>query len=154
MNNYVVGDIQGCYKGLRKLLKSAGFKPKIDKLWSVGDLIARGPQSLETLMFLKDLGPHFDTVLGNHDLHLIAMAHGISTPKPVDKLDPLIKHKSFGELIDWLCTKKLALKPAKAHLISHEGLDPMWSTKKALTLSGEVSEALMGAKQLQFLKVM
>ncbi|MFQ3207119.1 MAG: bis(5'-nucleosyl)-tetraphosphatase (symmetrical) [Glaciecola sp.] len=155
MNNYVVGDIQGCYKGLRKLLKSAGFDPKTDKLWAVGDLIARGPQSLETLMFLKDLGtPHFDTVLGNHDLHLIAMAYGISTPKPVDKLDPLIKHKCFDELIDWLCTKKLALKPAKNHLISHAGLYPMWSTKKAISLSDEVSEALMGSHRLQFLKKM
>lgn len=155
IKNYVVGDIQGCYKGLRKLLKSAGFDVKTDKLWAVGDLIARGPQSFETLKYLKDLGtPHFDTVLGNHDLHLIAMAHGISTPKPVDKLDPLIKHKSFGELIDWLCTKKLALKPAKDHFISHAGLYPMWSTKKALSLSDEVSEVLMGAKQFQFLKNM
>lgn len=154
MNNYVVGDIQGCYKGLRKLLKSAGFEPKIDKLWAVGDLIARGPQSLETLMFLKDLGPHFDTVLGNHDLHLIAMAYGISTPKPVDKLAPLINHKSFDELIDWLCTKKLALKPAKNHFISHAGLYPMWSTKKAISLSDEVSEALMGSHRSQFLQKM
>ena len=62
MNNYVVGDIQGCYKGLRKLLTSAGVKAKIDKVGAVGDLIARGPQSRERLMFLKDLGPHFDTV--------------------------------------------------------------------------------------------
>jgi bis(5'-nucleosyl)-tetraphosphatase (symmetrical) len=154
MNNYVVGDIQGCYKGLRKLLISAGFEPKTDKLWAVGDLIARGPQSLETLMFLKDLGPHFDTVLGNHDLHLIAMAYGISTPKPVDKLDPLIKHKSFNELIDWLCTKKLALKPAKNHFISHAGLYPRWSTQKAISLSDEVSDALIGSHRLQFLKKM
>jgi len=155
MKNYVVGDIQGCYKGLRKLLKNAGFDVKTDKLWAVGDLIARGPQSLETLNFLKDLGtPHFDTVLGNHDLHLIAMAHGIVTPKPVDKLDPLIKHKSFNELIDWLCTKKLALKPAKNHFISHAGLYPMWSTKKAISLSEEVSQALMGSQRLQFLKNM
>jgi bis(5'-nucleosyl)-tetraphosphatase (symmetrical) len=155
MKNYVVGDIQGCYKGLRKLLQAAGFNAKKDKLWAVGDLIARGPESLETLKFLNDLGSdHFDTVLGNHDLHLIAMAHGISDPKPVDKLAPLMKHKSFSELIDWLSTKKLALKPAKRHFISHAGLYPMWSTKKALALSDEVSEALMGAKQLKFLKSM
>lgn len=155
MKNYVVGDIQGCYKGLRKLLQAAGFDASKDKLWAVGDLIARGPESLETLKFLNDLGSaHFDTVLGNHDLHLIAMAHGISAPKPVDKLEPLMKHKSFNELIDWLSTKKLALKPAKRHFISHAGLYPMWSTKKALALSDEVSEALTGAKQLKFLKSM
>jgi len=155
MKNYVVGDIQGCYKGLRKLLKSAGFDPNKDKLWAVGDLVARGPQSLETLQFLRDLGsPHFDTVLGNHDLHLIAMAHGISTPKPADKLEPLMKHKSFSELVEWLCTKKLALKPAKRHFISHAGLYPMWSTKKALRLADEVSDALTGPNQAKFLKNM
>ncbi|WP_412972290.1 symmetrical bis(5'-nucleosyl)-tetraphosphatase [Glaciecola sp. MF2-115] len=155
MRNYVVGDIQGCYKGLRKLLVSAGFNPNKDKLWAVGDLVARGPQSLETLKFLKDLGPeHFDTVLGNHDLHLIAMAHGISTPKPVDKLDSLMKDKSFDDLIEWLCTKKLALKPAKKHFISHAGLYPMWSTKKALKLADEVSDALMGPERTKFLKNM
>jgi bis(5'-nucleosyl)-tetraphosphatase (symmetrical) len=155
MKNYVIGDIQGCYKGLRKLLISAGFNPYKDKLWAVGDLVARGPQSLETLEFLKDLGPaHFDTVLGNHDLHLIAMAHGIGSPKPLDKLGPLMRDKSFDDLIDWLCTKKLALKPAKKHFISHAGLYPMWSTKKALKLSEEVSQALMGPKQKKFLKSM
>lgn len=155
MKNFVVGDIQGCYKGLRKLLVAAGFNPKKDKLWAVGDLIARGPQSLETLEFLKELGDdHFDTVLGNHDLHLIAMAHGISTPKPIDKLGPLMQHKSFSRLIDWLSTKQLALKPAKHHFISHAGLYPMWSPKKGLALASEVSQALTGSKPEKFLKQM
>lgn len=155
MKNYVVGDIQGCYKGLRKLLKKAGFKPDKDKLWAVGDLVARGPQSLETLEFLKDLGDkHFDTVLGNHDLHLIATAHGINKPKPIDKLDALFKHPSFNELIDWLSSKKLALQPVKDHFISHAGLYPKWSTKKALRLADEVSEVLCGPEQTKFLKNM
>ncbi len=155
MKNFVIGDIQGCYKGMRKLLKSANFNPKQDKLWAVGDLVARGAQSLETLQYLNDLGPsHFDTVLGNHDLHLIAMAYGISTPKPLDKLAPLINHSSFNQLIDWLCTKKLALNPTKNHFISHAGLYPAWSTKKALALSEEVSTALSGPKRAKFLKNM
>lgn len=155
MKNYVVGDIQGCYKGLRKVLKLAGFNANEDKLWAVGDLIARGPQSLDTLEYLHDLGSeHFDTVLGNHDLHLIAMAHGIASPKPVDKLEPLMKHRSFSTLIDWLCTKQLALKPVKHHFISHAGLYPAWSIKKALALSKEVNTALNGTQKTKFLKSM
>lgn len=155
MKNYVVGDIQGCYEGLKKLLKSAAFDPTVDKLWAVGDLVARGPQSLETLQFLNDLGPsHFDTVLGNHDLHLIAIAYGVSQPQAYDKLDTLIKHPSFNQLIDWLCTKKLALKPVKNHLISHAGLYPTWSIKKALALSEEVSSALTEKNRTDFLKRM
>lgn len=155
MKNFVVGDIQGCYKGLRKLLQTAEFDAEKDKLWAVGDLIARGPESLETLAFLNDLGSeHFDTVLGNHDLHLIALAHGVGEPKPIDKLAPLMQHKSFNELIDWLCTKKLALEPVKRHFISHAGLYPMWSTKKALALSDEVSDVLTGIKPLKLLNNM
>jgi bis(5'-nucleosyl)-tetraphosphatase (symmetrical) len=151
---FVVGDIQGCYKGLRKLLKEAGFKPQRDKLWAVGDLVARGPSSLDTLQYLHDLGEHFDSVLGNHDLHLIAMAHGIGSPKPVDKLEALMKHKSFDILIEWLMQKPLAAKPAKDHLISHAGLYPSWSTKKAIALSQEVQEQLQSKKASDFLNTM
>ena len=142
MKNFVVGDIQGCYKGLRKLLNKAGFNPNKDKLWAVGDLIARGPDSLATLAYLYDLGPHFETVLGNHDLHLIACAYGISKPKSQDKLEPLMKHKHFSRYIDFLRQKPLAVSPAKKILISHAGLYPTWSVKKALKLSSEVQTSL------------
>lgn len=142
MQNFVIGDIQGCYKGLRSLLKKAKFDPNKDKLWAVGDLVARGPNSLETLKYLHDLGAHFETVLGNHDLHLIAMAHGLNTPKAADKLDPLMQHKSFSKLIDWLMTKPLAAKPSKGVFISHAGLYPAWSVKEALRLSDEVTADL------------
>ena len=72
MSTYVVGDIQGCYKGLRKLLKQVEFKAGRDQLWCVGDLVNRGPRSLDTLRFLRDLGTDCSIVLGNHDLHFIA----------------------------------------------------------------------------------
>lgn len=101
MKNYVIGDIQGCYKGLRKLLKKAGFRPQKDKLWAVGDLVARGPESLKTLDYLIDLGPHFETVLGNHDFHLIAAAHGVSKIHPQDKLEELTSHKKLSDYIDF-----------------------------------------------------
>ncbi len=154
MKNYVVGDIQGCYKGLRKLLKKAGFRPKKDKLWAVGDLVARGPDSLSTLKYLFDLGPHFDTVLGNHDLHLIAIAYGLATPKAQDNLKPLIDHKHFARYIEFLLHKPLAVQPVKNTLISHAGLYPGWSIKKALKLSKEVQTELSGTNPLKFLKNM
>ncbi|MBF7075083.1 symmetrical bis(5'-nucleosyl)-tetraphosphatase [Glaciecola sp. MH2013] len=154
MNNFVVGDIQGCYKGLKSLLNKARFNPQQDKLWAVGDLIARGPNSLESLKYLYDLGEHFDTVLGNHDLHLIAMAHGIGEPKPADKLTKLMNHKSFPILVDWLMKKPLAIKPSKNILISHAGLYPAWSISKGLALSEDIQATLQSDNALSFLKEM
>ncbi|WP_395341303.1 symmetrical bis(5'-nucleosyl)-tetraphosphatase [Ningiella sp. W23] len=154
MKNYVVGDIQGCYRALKKALKQVKFNPKHDKLWAVGDLVARGPDSLETLQFCRDLGEQFETVLGNHDLHLIAIAHGIRSVKPQDKLESLIQHKHFDALIDWLMQKPLAIKPAKKTLISHAGLYPSWSIKTALKLSNEVQAKLQGKQPEAFLRQM
>lgn len=142
MKNFVVGDIQGCYRGLKRALKKAKFDEKRDKLWAVGDLVARGPDSLSTLSYLHDLGPHFQTVLGNHDLHLIAVAFGIRQPKSQDKLEKLLKHKRFNSLIDWLIKQPLAVKPAKRTLITHAGLYPKFSIKQALSLSAEVEQLL------------
>jgi bis(5'-nucleosyl)-tetraphosphatase (symmetrical) len=154
MKHYVVGDIQGCYKGLTKILKKAGFRPSKDILWAVGDLVARGPDSLSTMEFLYDLGPHFDTVLGNHDLHLIASAYGISKPKTQDKLDKLLKHEKIDTYIDFLCSKPLAASPLKDTFISHAGLYPGWSPSKAIKLSKEVEGQLQGKKRESFLNNM
>lgn len=154
MKNFVVGDIQGCYKGLRKLLKKAKFDPTTDKLWAVGDLIARGPESLETMQYLYDLGEQFETVLGNHDLHLLAIAHGIGKAKPQDKLSDLIQHKNFTRYIDYLLTKPLAVSPSENTLITHAGLYPQWSISKALKLSSEVQKQLQTDKPGKFLASM
>nr|WP_136252561.1 symmetrical bis(5'-nucleosyl)-tetraphosphatase [Ningiella ruwaisensis] len=154
MRNFVVGDIQGCYQALKRILKKAGFNAETDKLWAVGDLVARGPESLDTLKFCRDLGEHFETVLGNHDLHLIAIAHGVRSPKAQDKLNPLINDKSFDDIVSWLMTKPLAVKPAKKTLISHAGLYPAWSIKKAIALSDEIQLALQGKDVGAFLQSM
>lgn len=154
MKNFVVGDIQGCYKGLRSLLKKANFRPDKDKLWAVGDLIARGNDSLSTMEYLYDLGPQFDTVLGNHDLHLIATAHGIHKLKAQDKLDKLVSSKQFPKYIEYLSSKKLALSPSKNILITHAGLYPHWSVKKALKLSNEVHAELKSENRVHLLKNM
>jgi bis(5'-nucleosyl)-tetraphosphatase (symmetrical) len=154
LKNFVVGDIQGCYKGLIKLLKKADFDPLTDKLWAVGDLVARGPDSLATMEYLYDLGPHFNTVLGNHDLHLIACAFGVGKAKTQDKLAPLLKHKNLPKFIDFLLAKPLAISPLKNTLITHAGLYPKWSIKKARKLSLEVETKLQGKQVAHFLNNM
>jgi bis(5'-nucleosyl)-tetraphosphatase (symmetrical) len=154
MKNYVIGDIQGCYRALKQILKKADFDPQNDKLWAVGDLVARGPNSLSTLSFCQDLGPHFDTVLGNHDLNLIAIAFGIRKPKTQDRLQNLLDSERFQSTIDWLLTKPLALKPAKKTLITHAGLHPLWSVKDALRLSSEVQSLLQSKSASDFLRDM
>ena len=142
MANYIVGDIQGCFSGLRHLLKKVKFNPKTDKLWAVGDLVGRGPESLETLNFLHSLGDSFDTVLGNHDLHLLAVSCGFRLAKPADKFDVLLASKKLPTYIKWLRNKPLALMIDKNTLMTHAGLYPSWSFKTALSLSAEVSQKL------------
>ncbi|MFT5312949.1 MAG: bis(5'-nucleosyl)-tetraphosphatase (symmetrical), partial [Paraglaciecola sp.] len=144
MSNYIVGDIQGCYSGLRKLLKKAKFDPAHDKLWAVGDLVGRGPESLQTLGFLYALGDRFETVLGNHDLHLLAIYCGIRPVKPADKLDELLAAKELPLYIKWLRTKHLAIKLDEHTLLTHAGLYPLWSIDKALSLSAEINAQLTG----------
>ncbi|MFT2090275.1 symmetrical bis(5'-nucleosyl)-tetraphosphatase [Paraglaciecola sp. 2405UD69-4] len=151
MATYIVGDIQGCLSGLLRLLSAVGFKAEQDKLIAVGDLIGRGPQALETIEYLYSLGSSFDTVLGNHDLHLLAIHAGIRKAKPNDKLDTLLADKNIGIYIDWLRRKPLALKPNEGSLITHAGLYPDWSIKQALAYSNEVSEYLAGDQWQLFL---
>lgn len=144
MANYIVGDIQGCLAGLLPLLEKVNFDRKVDKLWAVGDLVARGPESLETLLFLRDLEGAFDCVLGNHDLHFLAIHAGLKAAKKSDLLEPLLTSKEVDGLAKWLRRKPLAVRPDKDTLISHAGLYPQWSFKKAIKLSDEVSEVLNG----------
>lgn len=154
MANYIVGDIQGCYSGLRRLLDKADFDPKYDKLWAAGDLVARGPESLETLLYLKSLGPSFETVLGNHDLHFLAIYSGLKAAKRSDKLHALLSYKKVDKLADWLRTKPLAIRIDKQTLLSHAGLYPQWSLKQAVKLSGEVSQVLTSKNWQSFITQM
>ncbi|WP_340678477.1 symmetrical bis(5'-nucleosyl)-tetraphosphatase [Paraglaciecola sp.] len=142
MADYIVGDIQGCFDGLKKLLASVSFDPTKDKLIAVGDLVGRGPQSLETLEYLYSLGEQFDTVLGNHDLHLLAIYCGIRQAKPNDKLGKLLADKNIATYIHWLRGKPLALAIDDNTLVSHAGLYPQWSVQQALNLSAECSALL------------
>ena len=121
MATYVVGDIQACYSGLRKLLAKAGFNPKKDTLWAVGDLIGRGPEAQETLEYLISLGDHFETVLGNHDLHFLAVSQGIKENRGKEGFGKILKSKHKEKLIKWLRYRPLAATPKKGFFLSHAG---------------------------------
>ena len=144
MATYLVGDIQGCYDGLERLLAEVEFNPAKDTLIGVGDLIARGPDSLKTLKYLYKLGDSFNTVLGNHDLHFLAITQGIAYAKQNDQLTPLLNDKNLSRYIEWLRQFPLALRLDKNSLVAHAGLYPTWSFKKAVALSDEVCESLTG----------
>jgi len=153
-HTYVVGDIQGCYNGLRRLLDKAEFSPDLDKLYAVGDLVARGEDSLSTLRFLKSLGNNFSAVLGNHDLHLLAVVNKIRKAKKSDKLQSLLDASDLSELVNWLRQFPLAQRISPHHVIVHAGLFPQWSTDTLLELSQEVSQRLQSDNYAEFLEKM
>jgi bis(5'-nucleosyl)-tetraphosphatase (symmetrical) len=144
MTRYAIGDIQGCYEELRSLLQRIHFSADKDQLWFVGDLVNRGPQSLETLRFVKDLGDNAIVVLGNHDLHLLALALGKrEKSKSGDTLDEVLDAKDCDLLIEWLLRRPLAhYDEAKKDLLIHAALIPPWTVATALELSREVQKAL------------
>lgn len=151
---FVIGDIQGCYTGLKRLLEKVDFNPANDKLYAVGDLVARGEDSLSTLRYLKSLGDSFSSVLGNHDLHLLATMNGIRKAKKADKLQPLLEAPDKQELIDWLRQFPLAQRITAEHTIVHAGLYPSWSTKQLVAFSKEVSDYLQQPNYTDLLAVM
>lgn len=138
MTDYVVGDIQGCLIGLDKLLTQIGFNPHQDKLIAVGDLVARGENSLGVLELCYSLGNSFTSVLGNHDLHLLTTQAGLKQVKPSDKLAPLLQSKKINQYIDWLRQYPLAYQYDDNTLISHAGLYPGWSFAQAIRYSDEI----------------
>ncbi|MGY5451956.1 symmetrical bis(5'-nucleosyl)-tetraphosphatase [Agarivorans sp. MS3-6] len=155
MATYFVGDIQGCLDELKALLKQVKFSPKRDQLWLAGDLVARGPQSLETLRFVMDLGEAAQVVLGNHDLHLLAVANGIHRAKRRDKLHALLDAPDRDELLNWLrCQPLIAKHPEFDVVMVHAGIYPKWKVSKALKLGQEVQNQLSGDNYLALLQNM
>ena len=137
---YAIGDLQGCYDPFRMLLDEIKFDPDKDKLWLVGDLVNRGPKSLKTLRFVKSLDKSVITVLGNHDLHLLALATGRKQPSNRFRtLQKTLNASDRDELIHWLWHRPLAHYDSKLDtLLVHAGTYPTWTAKKTLLLAAEV----------------
>jgi bis(5'-nucleosyl)-tetraphosphatase (symmetrical) len=155
MATWAVGDLQGCLDPLRAVLEKARFDPASDRLWLVGDLINRGPDSLATLRFVRDLGDAAVTVLGNHDLHLLAVVLGGHGPKRKDTLDGILGAPDLDELVAWLRTRKLIHHdPALDAVLVHAGVPFVFSLAQALALGREVEEVIAGEDAAAFFEVM
>jgi len=142
MSTYVVGDIQGCYTALRRVLDQVDFQPKRDVLWCVGDLVNRGSESLETLRFLKELGDACVCVLGNHDFHLLEKASG-GRDYPRDTLKQVLDAPDAHELLEWLRFRPLLHHHEKrAWCMVHAGLHPQWTLKEAKQRANDVESVL------------
>lgn len=143
---YAIGDLQGCYDPFRRLLDAIQFKPDRDTLWLCGDLVNRGPKSLKTLRFVKKLGSSAITVLGNHDLHLLALEAGaVRFGKRFGTLEKLLDAPDAAELCAWLRQQPLAhYDKTMNSLLVHAGIHPDWSAKKTIALANEVSDELRG----------
>ena len=141
---YAVGDIQGCYKPLKKLLKSVKFDPEQDQLWCVGDMVNRGPDSLKVLRFLKDLGDACVCVLGNHDLHLLENVAGGELYRR-DTLKDVLAAPDVGELVDWLRHCPVLHEDGElGWCMVHAGLHPAWSMNKVRKRARKVEKWLRG----------
>ncbi len=145
MTLYAVGDIQGCLPSLKRLLDQIDFDPAADQLWSVGDIVNRGPQSLETLRFCRRLGSAFRMVLGNHDLHLMAVARHHRRLSPKDTLNPVLGAPDLESLISWLEQQPLLIRDA-GYTMVHAGIPPQWSIAEAAAAAAEVEAMLGGGK--------
>ena len=141
MATYAIGDIQGCYDELRRLLDQVAFDASRDTLWIAGDIVNRGAQTPAVMRYLRSLGDRAIVVLGNHDLHLLVVAAGIRKPHRGDTLDELLSAPDCDELLDWLRHQRLMHVDA-GYAMVHAGLLPQWSIPQALALARECGDAL------------
>ena len=153
MATYVIGDIQGCFEALEKLLDRIAFDSRRDRLWFVGDLVNRGPDSLATIRFVRSLGESAVTVLGNHDLHLLTVAAGFAHLHRGDTLADILEAPDREALLDWLRHCKL-MHVDEGWAMVHAGLLPQWSIGEARALAAEVEEALAGPDSRELLRHM
>jgi bis(5'-nucleosyl)-tetraphosphatase (symmetrical) len=140
---YAIGDLQGCFQPLERLLDAIAFDARRDRLWFVGDLVNRGPDSLACLRFVRDLGESAVSVLGNHDLHLVCVAEGIHETGKRDTLAAVLAASDRDELIGWLRQRPL-MHVDDGWVLSHAGVLPAWSVQQARALAAEVESGLRG----------
>ncbi len=150
MPTYVIGDLQGCHQSCLSLLAQIDAIDPDAQLWFAGDLVNRGPDSLATLRLMKSLGARAQCVLGNHDLHLLAAAHGIRKLSRSDTLDDILSAPDREDLLTWLRQRPLAIFE-QGHLLVHAGVLPQWRAAQTRALAQEVENVLQGPKWLDFL---
>ena len=152
MSTYAIGDIQGCYTELQNLLNEINFNEKNDQLWFVGDLVNRGPKSLQTLRFIKSLGISAKIVLGNHDLHLIAASKNIRPISNKDTIKEILTADDTDELINWLKSRPLLLTDTDlGFTMVHAGIPPQWTLDAAKNFAKECESILQNEKIDDFL---
>lgn len=151
MATYAIGDVQGCFEQLQQLLEKIGYDSSKDKLWFAGDIVNRGPDSLETLRFVRSLGDNAITVLGNHDLHLLAVANGRGKQGKKDTIKNILDAPDRDELLDWLIHRPLMHYDQKLNTcMVHAGIYPSWTIQQALEYAYEVEAMLQSTKSHEF----
>ena len=154
---YAIGDIQGCFNEMMTMLAQLHFEPGRDQVWFVGDLVNRGPQSLEVLRYVRGLGENAVTVLGNHDIHLLAVAGGHTTARRDDTFQDVLNAPDGHELLDWLRHQPLLHHDANlgdnglGMTMIHAGLPPQWDLATARACAAEVEHELRGARYRDYL---
>ena len=155
MSTYVFGDVQGCYNEMQRLLEEVKFDAAIDELWFVGDLVNRGPDNLNTVRFVRSLEGSATCVLGNHDLHFLAVAEGSHKAGKLDTLDDLLAAPELHEIVEWMRYLPLLHFDRPRNLVLvHAGLHPLWSVDDALGYASEIESVLRGPNYARFLKKM
>ena len=152
---YAIGDVQGCFDELQALLKQIGFRTGRDRLWFTGDLVNRGPKSLEVVRFVKSMAGDAVTVLGNHDLHLLAVAEGQDRYRYNDTFDDVLNAPDADGLLDWLRRRPLLHHDSKlGYTLIHAGLPPQWDLAEAEACAAEVEAVLRGRRYGEYFEQM
>lgn len=155
MATYAIGDIQGCYRQLKELLTKLNFKSDKDTLWFAGDIVNRGPDSLKTIRFIQSLQDNAITVLGNHDLHLLARAHGYGKPSKKDTIQAILNARDSDNLLNWLSQQPLVHYQQKNHVcLVHAGIYPTWSLTEVLNYNAEMQTILQSKNAVDFFENM
>lgn len=146
MATYVIGDVHGCLDSLERLLGAVAFDPQVDQAWFVGDLVNRGPRSIETVEFVRALGSSAVTVLGNHDLFLLAVAEGIMDEEPSDRLRECLAHPAAGRALEWLRRQKLVqIDRRRRTILVHAGLPHVWPLATMRSCAARLEALLSGS---------
>jgi len=153
MATYAIGDVQGCATQLAQLVERIRFNPQSDQLWFVGDLVNRGPDSLSVLRFVRGLGNSARTVLGNHDLFLLAVSEGVVALRPKDTIRDVLEAEDRQDLLDWLRRQPLHHRK-EAFFMVHAGLLPHWTIEEAAQLAHEVEAVLVSERFKSFLQTL